>query len=271
MPEPITPQAGQPGDGIQGAGQEPVLPQAIPPASTPPEPGDQPTAEQIAQWRTQADQAAQYQQQLAAREQQLQQVTESAKYFQGQTHRLQQALGAPQQQPAADPLTPYIQKLVAKGYGEKEARDVAGLNYEMVQQQVAPLQQELAATRNALAVEPQIKGSLDALYGQSPHLFATPGVYDRTMNDVRTAVQQGMRIDDKFVEQMAVLAAHEMSKGKPPQAAPVQPPPQIFQNGMTRPATGYPYAQPLTNQPSMTQDQATADAFIKDQFKISKA
>lgn len=267
MPEPITPQAGQPGDGTQVAGQEPVSPQVQP---TQDGPNEAPSQEQIAQWRASAEQAEQIQQQLAQREQQLQQATESARYFQSQVHKVQQGLGMPSQQAAPDPIAQYAKQLESKGYNATQARDLAEMNYAMIQQHVTPVQQKLAAFEMAQSAEPQIKGSLDALYARNPQLFTNPGTYEKAINDVRSALQQGMRVDDKFVEQMTVLAAHELGQSRPQQVVPMQPAPQIFANGMNRPTTGYPPPAQPARQAVPLEFQKGSD-FVKEYLKLPNA
>lgn len=266
MPEPIT----APQEQVPPGTPQQVQQEAVPTGNQPvqqTQTGDEPTPEQIAQWRASADQAAQFQQQLQQRDEQFRNL--QADYTR-KAQALAQLAGATPPQAPADPIAQYAKALESKGYNATQARDLAEMNYSMMQQEVAPLRQKLSAFETAQAIEPQIKGSLDALYGRSPQLFTNPGTYEKAMLDVRNAVQAGMRVDDKFVEQMTVLAAHELGQSRPQQVVPMQPAPQIFANGMNRPTTGYPPPAQPARQAVPLEFQQGSD-FVKEYLKLPNA
>lgn len=241
MPDPALPGTEQVPQGTPPPAQQSPVQQQEPPNQESSAPAEA-TPEQIAAWRQQAESATQ----LA---QQLQQATESARYHQGNASRYQQALqqvagGQPQAQPQ-DPLTPYVQQLTGQGYSEKDARAIAGMNYAMVQQHVAPLQQQLQQSQQQLQGGLAVDQVLQSVYQKHPALFANQAVYDQTRAGLMQTVMAGGQIDPQYAKYAAVIANFEaneaaQSQARPGQVLPFtpappqqqQPIPQPFNRGM---------------------------------------
>lgn len=194
-----------------------------------------------------AEQAApsveQLQQQLATERQQREHYQKGYENLQPAYTRSQQALAALAQQPppqqAQDPIAPYAQALVAKGYDAKQARDIAETNYSMAQQMMAPLQQRIEQQNAAMTGISQVDSVMAQVYQSNPALFSNPAIYEQTRQGMLATVMQGGSIDAQYAEYAAVIAAHEAAKRPPNGAAPAPqpqytPPPQPFANGTFR-------------------------------------
>lgn len=241
MPEPSTAPPEQPPVGTPGQEQQAAV-------TAQPEPGaDQPTPEQIAQWRTQAEQAT-------ALQQQLQQASESARYHQSQASRYQQALAHVNGNPNAiqpntpDPLAQDVKFWTDQQYSEKDARAMA----QFMNAKLAPLQQTLQATQYQTQVgmamqqahaTPQLRG-----------LMENPEVYSQVEAGLRNWAAQGGQPDVNMVNELAMRAygelqwkAQQQPQAQPAPAPPYQPQPN-FTQGAWRPQQGY--QAPVTRMPA---------------------
>lgn len=213
-------------------GNEPPAPPAPPQP-----PADAPTAEQIAQLQQQAAQAQQYQQALQQREEQYRNL--QAAYTRGQ--QALATLGATPPPPPQDPIAPYVQKLVAQGYGEKDARAVAQTQYEMTQQFLAPIQTQVQQYQAAAMAQQTVEPVMQQLYQQRPDLFQVPGVYEQTKQGLIAQAAHNGKVDVVQAAMTAAALSMQASFQQPPQgqqfppmAPQYQPQPQ-FQPGQQIP------------------------------------
>lgn len=202
----------------------------------------EPTADQIAQWRTEAATAGQLQQQL-------QQASESARFHQSNASKFQNALAQVMGQPAQaqqpqDPLAPYsdkIRDLVAENYSEKDARTIVSLVKDMV----SPLQQELQQSRAAVTNGFQVDQVMQKLYQSHQSLFTNPQVYDHTRQTALMYIMQpGAQLDPELLLDVAASANYRLGQQQqngqtPPPMQQQTPPPQPFQGGMFGMRPGY--------------------------------
>lgn len=198
-----------------------------------PEPSDEPTAEQIAQWQQQAGQAAELQRQL-------QQTAESARYHQSQASRFQQALqqvaGGQPQQPPASPTAAIEKLLFDEGLNETAARGIA----KAIQAGYAPLQQQLQQSQAALQGGFQVDNMLGAAMQSNQQLFANPAVQAEVRNQAMQIVMSGQQVEPSFLVDLGYiaagrLAAQQQQQGGAPNVVQMpQPHPQAqpFARGM---------------------------------------
>lgn len=283
---------GTPPQQQQAQVQTPPAPQPViitgnePPAPPPPPqqpPDGAPTPEQIAQWRTQAEQAQQLQQTL-------QQQQDQYRQLQGEFTRRSQALaqltGANPQAAPQDPIAPYVQELVQQGYPERDARAIATTQYKMTQQYVAPLQQQLQQTQAAATASQTVEPVMAQLYQQMPGLFQNPGVYEQTKQGlIAQAANNGLVDMEQAIMTASALSAqaayrqqmqqppqfppmvpYQPQAQQPPQYQPGQPIPQPHANGMFRVMPNF---QQQTPQPAaLPADAQQVDADMRSYFKL---
>lgn len=245
-----------------------------PTAAPNPEPqqADEPTPEQIAQWRQQAGQSAELQRQL-------QQTAESARYHQSQASRFQTALqqvagGQPQAQ-APNPIDQYAQAFVAKGYEPKAARDSAELVYGIVQQTVAPLEQRLQQSQAALQGGFQVDNMLGAAMNSAPQLFANPAVQAAVRDQTMQIVMAGQQVEPAFLVDLGYIAAGRLAAQQQQQggAPNVLPMPQYqqaqpYQNGMFRMQPNF-SPQQQVGPAALPADAAFVDQEMRARFNLS--
>lgn len=180
----------------------------------------QPTAEALQQQLEQAKREAQETRERAA------QIEEGYKHLQADYTRKSQALaqlsGAPLPQQQVDPVSRHIAALKAKGYKEEDLRPVletsAQLTQEMIREQLAPFQQQLAATQAYGQV-----GSAMQQAAQNPQvaqLFSDPQISDYVQRILaENARQHGVPPDPVTAQNLAYMAYGQRSMNPPQQQA----------------------------------------------------
>lgn len=245
----------QPGNGTQTPEQAAVNPgqqsQAAPP-----------TIEQL---------QAQLQQEQSARQQQDQSYRALQADYTRKAQALAQLAGsqAPPQAPP-DPIAPYVQKIVAQGYSEKDARVIAQSQYEMTQSMVAPLQQQIQQGYQQTQQLTQVDNLLNGAYREDPTVFPDQKVYDQVRQAAINYTQQGGQLDSRMIRSIANDAAYWARQGQPLQQ---QPPPQAmqplgfqpFRNGQNIVTPGYQPPMQQGNAP-LTGAAAEVEAAMKSRF-----
>lgn len=263
--------------------------------NTPQDAGNPPGADQTQQGsQQQADQSQTQQQpqqaaqQTAASQQQatltpeqiadLQKKAAEAEHFKKQydallpeftrrSQALAQLAGSTQQQQThqQDPLKPYVDKLVAKGYAPEDARAVAEVSYEMTQ----PLRQEFAQQQAALQQTNQIQYVMQQAWSKNASAFADPEIVQQVEQILRQEALKGQSVDPEYALDIAFVAAgrRAMSKGQQQTQTVQQQPGNIApQFGMT--AGFAPRQQTVAKQP--TAEYTAADREIKERFQIQQ-
>lgn len=252
MSDPIQGPTGQTGNGDQNQ-----PPAQVPPAahSAAQPPGTPPPATPPAASVNPAD--------VQRLQQELDAAKRSASYFQSQFDQTRLALAnvvgaAPPPANQPDPLAHFVEKLVAKGYAPKAARDTAELMHEMVQ----PIIRDVQATQQQTRQMAGIDSAIQEAYSAMPSLFTDPAAVAQVRQQCQTWVAQGGTITPRFALSIANdLALDSRLRSQQPGYTPPSPPqqqPQIFQNGMfnTQPAFTPPAATPTT-QVSAASDHVT--------------
>lgn len=232
--------------------------------------GIPPQVEQAPQTAPAQPTVEQLQAELAAANQQREHFEKQYQALQPEYTRARQALAsyvgaqAPQPQPPQDPLAPYVAQLTSQGYDEKSARAVAGVNYKMqqdlMQQHLAPLQQELQVTRNATDIDHAVT---QATY-LAPELFTSQADVDAARQAAMAHVQAGGRPDARLIVSVVNDNKFWQSRNNPPpQATPQNLPPlpvrQPFANGFNRVGGGFQPQPQTTTQSLSTESQRVAD------------
>lgn len=220
----------QPGDGTPAPQQ--------PQAATPPPVQAQPSVEEL---------KAQLAEEKKARET----AENSTKHFQSEFDKLRtRAAAVTQEPPQVDPLKAHVDKLVAKGMLEADARAIAEVQYEMMR----PLQQELQTARSAVQGVTQVDRVLEAAIAAKPKLFADQRVINHARQELLAAAQSGNL--DYVNPEYAVVAgrmgyamAFDPDLAQPTAPQPAQPRSLNFAG----PQPGYtPAAQPLKAENPLT-------------------
>lgn len=251
----------QPGNGTPAPEQAAGTPGQQTPQAAP----NQPTLEQV---------QAQLQQEQAARQQQDQQYRALQADYTRKAQALAQLAGAQSPQaPPPDPLAAYVSKLTGKGYAEKEARAITEIQYEMVQERFAPLQQQLQQSYQQANQLAQVDNMLGAAYRTDASVFPNQQIYDQVRATASNYAQQGGQLDPEIILSIANDAAYRFKRGQPVQQPPPQQQPQAplgaqpFRNGTTFMAPNF--ATPL-QQPSsapLTGAALDVDEEMKKRFK----
>jgi hypothetical protein len=172
-----------------------------------------PTPEQIAQWQQEAHRATQ----LEANYKQLQ--AEFTRTRQAMATLTGNANGQPQQ----DPLEPYVKNLVSQGYDEKDARAIAGTQYQMVQ----PLMQQNQQLQAAIQGNAQVGDVLREGWSKAPQLFSDAQILQSVEQVLRAEAMRGNQINAEYAIDLAFvaegrkrLANAQQSQQQPPQVPP---------------------------------------------------
>lgn len=215
--------------------------------------------------------------QLQQANQQLEQKEQNYRSLQGEFTRRSQALaqltGSQLQQPQTpvDPIAPYVQKIVAQGYSEKDARVIAQTQYEMTQAMVTPLQQQFQQQQQTTAQLTQLDRIASQAYAKFPDLFPDQQSINDAVQAANVYVQRGGIMDERTLLSIANDNIFERRfSGRQPaaqqpqyqQPAPINP----FANGMNRVQQGYSPLQPPANQPLQGQSLDIANE-IANQIK----
>lgn len=262
MPEP-TPGPAPELNSPQGTQLPQQLSQQPPPESGQlpnPEATPQPSVEELqrraetAEQRTRDTQAAftQGQQELAR----LRQIT-------------QQLVGNQVQPPPQNPVDQYAQHFVAKGYGEKAAKDSAELVYGIIQNELAPIRQQAQIATRFANVDNAIQQAMNI----DPQMITTQQDWNTAREAAAAHIQNGGSPDPYLMLSIVNDAKYRARLQNPPASQPpaaMQPQyqqpatvgPQPFANGMFRVTPGF--TPPIyQNQPQgLTADQQSAQDFI---------
>lgn len=172
----------------------------------------------------------------------------------------------PQNQPPPDPVKPYVDMLVKKGYAEKDARDVAEVQYAMMQPMLQAQQQASAAIQGSAMVGDIMRQA----WTEQPNVFASnPIIGQRVEQVLRANALAGMPIDKEYAINLAYIedgrVRYAQVNGQPP-AAPAQQPPNF--NGMWAPPAGYAQPTPPVQQkPQLPPEAQQWSEDIKKTFK----
>lgn len=266
MPDPIQEPANPPGQATppptitQQAPQTPPTPPAAP--ATPPAPGTPPVPPaapnpQLAELQRQNQEAQR-------------KITEQGQQN-AELRRQRDALaGVTPKAPAADPLQPFVDALIKKGYDPQQARDMVEVNASMMAPHIEQLQQTQAATQGVAMVQDVMR----EVYTTNAPLFALPGVFQKVEADLRGQAMRGGVVDVPYALAIAKIEWADaqlalMSGGTPPPTG-VQPPavPPSFAS-MFGPPGGNGYQPPTPAAPAAPQDtpqQQKWDAEIRNRF-----
>lgn len=187
----------------------------------------------------------------------------------GELQRQRDALiGSQPPQPAADPIAPYVKMLVDKGYDPKDARDVAEVQWAMMQPAMQSLQQTQAATHGMAMVQDVMRET----WTSAPHLFASnPAIGQQVEQILRNDAASGRPIDAQYAANVAkiVWADDQMARMNGNQPPPPQQLPPSFQS-MYAPPNGFAAPTPPVNQPpQLTPEQQKWNDDIQRQFKTT--
>jgi len=173
---------------------------------------------------------------------------------------------APQNQPPPDPIAPYVAILVKKGYPEKDARDVAEVQWAMMQPMMQAQQQASAAIQGSAMVG-QI---MQSAWSETPQLFAPNAqIGQRVQQILQNDALAGRPIDKEYALNLAKIEwanNHFAQQNGQPPAAPAQQPPNF--NGMWAPPAGYAQPTPPVQQkPQLPPEAQQWSEDIKKTFK----
>lgn len=209
-------------------------------AAEPPKP---PTQEEIAALQAAAAKAAELESRLQQTERNYGELRAD---YTRKAQALAQLAGAqtPPQAPQ-DPLTPFVQKLVAKGYPEEDARSVAEMSYEMMQ----PILQQQQQYFGALQATQQVGDVMRSTWSTRPDLFTDPQVASLVEAQLRHDALSGAKLDPALAVRYAVLARDEIEQER--MRNPNRPPPTQHQmqpsfGSFNGPTGGYTPAPPQT-------------------------
>lgn len=153
--------------------------------------------------------------------QQNQQLDTNYRHLQGaytQTTQQVRALTGLQQppQPQQSPAEIAAQKLATQyGIHPDDAKKLGPAIQGLVNEAVAPLQQQFQQTQQAVNYGFQVDQMLGSVAQANQGLFTNPAVWDQTRAQALSLVMQGGKVDPQFMEHLAVIANHELTKQQP--------------------------------------------------------
>lgn len=248
------------------AENQPLVTQTTPQTETPPSTPEPLTPEAISALQQQAAEAQALRDQLAQTQQNYDHLRTD---YTRKAQALAQLAGAQQQQPQADPLEPFVQKLVSKGYDKDNARDLVGIFHEFVQ----PIQQGFAQQQAALMSSNTVGDVLRQAYGKVPQAFADPTVAQSVEQVLRAEALKGNQVDVEYALDLAFVAQGRKQLSGQQQQAFTPPPQQTAQQNigsMWNVPQGFPQR---TMTPAPKQDtplQQEVQSEIAQRFGIKK-
>lgn len=197
-------------------GTDPAQPQVPTEPATP----QQPQASQAPSEPTPAPQqpdVADLQRQLAELTRQRETAEQSARYFQSQFDKVRSAVSP--NQPAQDPLAPYIKQYTDAGVDEAQARLLVQNQYAMVQPLIQQNQQLSAALQGSSQVQDVMRQS----WTKVPQAFSDPNIAQQVEAELRQTAMQGRPIDVDYAIDLAAILTQRNAwlkpNGAPPPAA----------------------------------------------------
>lgn len=222
---------------------------------------NQPSAEQIAQWKSQADEAVKYKQQYDS----------LLPEFTRKSQALAQLAGSqtPTAKPA-DPLSEIAASLVSQGYSVRDAAAVAKSVGGPLFSRLSVLEQQVQQGQSALHNNSIIGDVMQQCWKESPDLFSNPQVAEEVNATLRSIAMNGEPVTKDMALNIAYIAEGRARHGarQQTQAPPTQSTPNFNSQigpfsslSNLRPAPSQNTIQPMT--PAQSELQSVIDARYK--------
>lgn len=184
-----------------------------------------------------------------------------------QGQQLAQLVGATPQQPPVDQLAPFVKMLTDEGYSEKDARNVAKVQFAMMQPVLQAQQQASAAIQGTAMVGDVMRQA----WTEMPQVFASnPQIGQRVDQILRNDALAGRPVDKDYAINLALIEHGRLQFGPQQTAPPVQQPQPPPFNYAWAPPGGYGApAAPVQQKAALTPEQQQWQDDIQKTFKTN--